>query len=402
MTMQLMQKLLTTKNNFQEKNTVSKRDYYEVLGVPKTATQDELKKAFRKLALKYHPDRNKDNPEAADKFKEANEAYSVLSDEQKRAQYDQLGMDAFEQMSQGGGAGADPFGGFGGAQGFDMEDLFGTFFGGGAGRSRANNGPRKGADLRTDIEISFEEAAFGIEKEISINKDDTCPHCGGNGAEPGSKIETCSDCQGKGYTRVVQNTMFGQMMNERPCNKCRGQGKIISTPCKECRGKGTVRTNKKLKIKVPAGVDNGSRMRVANEGEAGTKGGGYGDLYVYLHVKPHKYFERDGTTILCEVPINIVQATLGAEIKVPTLDGQVTLKIPEGTQPGKVFRIKGKGVASLRGGQRGDQYVTIKVVVPTKLSEKQKDALRKFEEVAKDNINPEEKSFLNKVKDFFK
>lgn len=384
---------------------MSKRDYYEVLGVSKTATQDELKKAFRKLALKYHPDRNKDNPEAADKFKEANEAYSVLSDEQKRAQYDQLGMDAYEQMSQGGGGGQDPFGGFGGfggAQGFDMEDLFGTFFGGGAGRSRANNGPRKGADLRTDIEISFEDAAFGVEKEISINKDDTCPHCGGNGAEPGSKVETCPECHGQGSIRFTQNTMFGQMINERPCNKCRGQGKIISTPCKECKGKGTVRTHKKLKIKVPAGVDNGSRMRVANEGEAGTKGGGYGDLYVYLHVKPHKYFERDGTTILCEVPVNIVQATLGAEIKVPTLDGQVTLKIPEGTQPGKVFRIKGKGVPSLRGGQRGDQYVTIKVVIPTKLSEKQKDALRKFEDVAKDDINPEEKSFLNKVKDFFK
>lgn len=383
---------------------MSKRDYYEVLGVSKTATQDELKKAFRKLALKYHPDRNKDNPEAADKFKEANEAYSVLSDEQKRAQYDQLGMDAYEQMSQGGGGGQDPFGGFGGfggAQGFDMEDLFGTFFGG-AGRSRSNNGPRKGADLRTDIEISFEEAAFGIEKEISINKDDTCPHCGGNGAEPGSKVETCAECHGQGSVRFTQNTMFGQMINERPCGKCRGQGKIISTPCKECRGKGTVHIHKKLKIKVPAGVDNGSRMRVANEGEAGTKGGGYGDLYVYLHVKPHKYFERDGTTILCEVPVNIVQATLGAEIKVPTLDGQVTLKIPEGTQPGKVFRVKGKGVPSLRGGQRGDQYVTIKVVIPTKLSEKQKDALRKFEDVAKDNINPEEKSFLNKVKDFFK
>ncbi|MCQ2359464.1 MAG: DnaJ domain-containing protein, partial [Phascolarctobacterium sp.] len=236
---------------------MSKRDYYEVLGVSKTATQDELKKAFRKLALKYHPDRNKDNPEAADKFKEANEAYSVLSDEQKRAQYDQLGMDAYEQMSQGGGGGQDPFGGFGGfggAQGFDMEDLFGTFFGGGAGRSRANNGPRKGADLRTDIEISFEDAAFGVEKEISINKDDTCPHCGGNGAEPGSKVETCPECHGQGSIRFTQNTMFGQMINERPCNKCRGQGKIISTPCKECKGKGTVRTHKKLKIKVPAGV----------------------------------------------------------------------------------------------------------------------------------------------------
>lgn len=383
---------------------MSKRDYYEVLGVSKTATQDELKKAYRKLARKYHPDLNKDNPEAAEKFKECNEAYSVLSDDQKRAQYDQFGHAAFENGGMGGGGGFGGAGGFGGFGGSGMEDIFDMFFGGQGGRggSRAKAGPQRGADLRFDLEISFEEAAFGLEKEINLYRDEVCDHCHGEGAEPGSKVETCPECNGSGYVRFTQNTMFGQMVNERPCSRCKGEGKIISEPCRECHGKGTVKRNKKLKVKIPAGVDNGSRLRVSGEGEAGAKGGPSGDLYVYLYVKPHKFFERDGTTVLCEVPINIVQATLGADIKVPTLDGQVTMKIPEGTQPGKVLRIKGKGIPSLRNGSRGDQLVRIKVVVPTKLSDKQKDALRKFADISKDNINPEEKSFMDKVKDFFK
>lgn len=382
---------------------MSKRDYYEVLGVSKTATQDELKKAYRKLARKYHPDLNKDNPEAAEKFKECNEAYSVLSDEQKRAQYDQFGPEAFENGGMGGGPGAGGFGGFGGFGGSGMEDIFDMFFGGQGRGGRSNNaGPQRGADLRYDMEITFEEAAFGVEKEISMKRAERCEHCHGEGAEPGSKVETCPECHGSGYVRFTQNTMFGQMVNERPCSRCHGEGKIISNPCKECGGSGTVKKTKKLKVKIPAGVDNGSRLRVGGEGEAGLKGGPSGDLYVYLYVKPHKFFERDGTTVLCEVPINIVQATLGAEIKVPTLDGQVTMKVPEGTQPGKVMRLKGKGIPSLRGGGRGDQLVRMKVVVPTKLTDKQKDALQKFADISKDNINPEEKSFLNKVKDFFK
>lgn len=382
---------------------MSKRDYYEVLGVSKTATQDELKKAYRKLARKYHPDLNKDNPEAAEKFKECNEAYSVLSDEQKRAQYDQFGPEAFENGGMGGGPGAGGFGGFGGFGGSGMEDIFDMFFGGQGRGGRSNNaGPQRGADLRYDMEITFEEAAFGVEKEISLKRAERCEHCHGEGAEPGSKVETCPECHGSGYVRFTQNTMFGQMVNERPCSRCHGEGKIISNPCKECGGSGTVKKTKKLKVKIPAGVDNGSRLRVGGEGEAGLKGGSSGDLYVYLYVKPHKFFERDGTTVLCEVPINIVQATLGAEIKVPTLDGQVTMKVPEGTQPGKVMRLKGKGIPSLRGGGRGDQLVRMKVVVPTKLTDKQKDALQKFADISKDNINPEEKSFLNKVKDFFK
>lgn len=243
---------------------------------------------------------------------------------------------------------------------------------------------------------------FNFTLFMALIGDETCDHCHGDGAEPGSKVETCPECHGSGYVRFTQNTMFGQMVNERPCSKCHGEGKIISNPCKECRGKGTVKKNKRLKVKIPAGVDNGSRLRVSGEGEAGAKGGQSGDLYVYLYVKPHKFFERDGTTVLCEVPVNIVQATLGAEIKVPTLDGQVTVKVPEGTQPGKVLRLKGKGIPSLRGGQRGDQLVRIKVVVPTKLNEKQKEALRSFGEISKDNISPEEKSFFNKIKNLFK
>ena len=382
---------------------MSKKDYYDVLGVSKTATADVIKKAYRKLARQYHPDVNKDNPEAAEKFKEASEAYSVLSDEQKRAQYDQFGHAAFENGGAGGAGGFGGFEGFGGYGGGGMEDIFDMFFGGqGRGSRGSTAGPQRGADLRFDLEITFEEAAFGLEREISLYRDGQCPHCHGNGAEPGSKVETCPECHGSGEIRFTQNTMFGQMTNVRPCPKCHGEGKIISEPCKECRGQGTVKKNKKLKVKIPAGVDNGSRLRVAGEGEAGVKGGPSGDLYVYLYVKPHKFFERDGTTVYCEVPINIVQATLGDEIKVPTLDGQVVMKVPEGTQPGKVLRLKGKGIPSLRNSTRGDQLVRIKVVVPQKLNEKQKDALRKFAEISKDNINPEEKGFLNKIKDLFK
>ena len=320
---------------------------------------------------------NKDNPEAAEKFKECSEAYSVLSDDQKRAQYDQFGMAAFENGGAGGAGGFGGFEGFGGfgAGGFGngMEDIFDMFFGGAGGRrgSQADKGPQRGSDLRFDLNLTFEEAAFGVEKEISLYRDETCEHCHGNCAEPGSKVETCPDCHGTGQIRVVQNTVLGQMQTVRPCPKCHGEGKIISDPCHECRG-------------------------------AGPKGGPNGDLYVYLFVKPHKFFERDGNDVYCEVPINIVQASLGAEVEVPTLDGKVVMKVPEGTQPGRVMRLRGKGIPHLRGTGRGDQLVRIKVVVPTKLTERQKAVLRNFADVAKDNINPEEKSFLNKIKDLFK
>ena len=387
-----------------------KRDYYEVLGVSKNATADELKKAYHKLARKYHPDLNKDNPEAADKVKEANEAYSVLSDPQKRAAYDQYGHAAF-QNGGGPGAGAgnpfgggfQGFGGFGGGEG--MDDIFNMFFGG-AGRGgssrRADNGPRQGSDLRMDLQITFEEAAFGTEKKIRLNREEECETCHGSGAAPGSTPETCPDCHGTGEIRVTQNSLFGQVVNVRTCPKCHGTGKIVTNPCKDCHGTGRVKKKRMLTVKIPAGVDNGSRLRVAGEGEAGLRGGRPGDLYVYLYVKPHKFFERDGTTVTCEVPINIVQATLGAEIEVPTLYGQVKVKIPEGTQPNKILRLKGKGIVSLRSGQKGDQMVRIKVVIPTGLSEAQKEALRKFGDASGRTINPEEKSFLNKIKDLFK
>lgn len=383
-----------------------KRDYYEVLGVDKGADADAIKKAYRKLAMKYHPDRNKGDKEAEDKFKECSEAYAVLSDEKKRAQYDQFGHAAFD----GGSGGANPFdgfdfsqfGGFGGGGG-GMEDIFDMFFGGGGGRSRRNsNGPTRGNDLRFDLEITFEEAAFGIQKEIALYRDEECTHCHGKGAEPGSKVETCPECNGTGQVQRVQRTMFGQMQTVVACPKCHGEGKIISDPCHECHGSGIEKKNKQLKVNIPAGVDSGTRLRVSGEGGAGRNGGPKGDLYVYLYVKPHKFFERNGYDVHCEVPINIVQATLGDEVKVPTLEGQVTMKIPEGTQPGSTLRLRGKGIKRLQGSGQGDQLVHIKVVIPKKLSKKQKEALRKFEDISKDNINPEEKGFLNKIKDLFK
>lgn len=386
------------------------RDYYEVLGVEKTATADELKKAYHKLARKYHPDLNKDNPEAADKFKEVNEAYSVLSDPQKRAAYDQYGHAAFQQGGPGAGGAGNPFGaggfqGFGGFSGEGMDDIFNMFFGGagrGGSRAQADNGPRQGADLRMDMQITFEEAAFGTEKKVRLNREEECDTCHGTGAAPGSHPETCPDCHGTGEIRVTQNSLFGQVVNVRVCPKCHGTGKIVTNPCKDCHGSGRVKKKRTLTVKIPAGVDNGSRLRVGGEGEAGLRGGRPGDLYVYLYVKPHKFFERDGTTVTCEVPISIVQAALGAEIKVPTLYGQVTVKVPEGTQPGKVLRLKGKGIPNLRTGAKGDQLVRLKVVVPTGLSDAQKDALQKFAEASGASINPEEKSFFNKIKDLFK
>ncbi len=384
-----------------------KRDYYEVLGVSKTATEDELKKAYRKLARKYHPDLNKDDPQAADKFKEVNEAYSVLSDAQKRAAYDQYGHAAFQQG--GGGAGGNPFGGFqgfGGSFGGEgMDDIFNMFFGGagrGGSRRQADNGPRQGSDLRMDMQITFEEAAFGTEKKVRLNREEECETCHGSGSAAGYSPETCPDCHGTGEIRVTQNSLFGQVVNVRACPRCHGTGKIVTHPCKDCHGTGRVKKKRTLTVKIPAGVDNGSRLRVSGEGEAGIRGGRAGDLYVYLYVKPHKFFERDGTTVSCEVPISIVQATLGAEIEVPTLYGKVSVKVPEGTQPGRVLRLRDKGIPSLRTGQKGDEMIRLKVVIPTGLSDAQKDALRKFGETSGNNINPEEKGFLNKIKDFLK
>jgi molecular chaperone DnaJ len=376
---------------------VAKRDYYEVLGVNKSASEDELKKAYRKLARKYHPDVNRDNPkEAEEKFKEINEAYEVLSDANKRARYDQLGHAAFEPGAGGPGAGGfqGDFGGF--------SDIFDMFFGqSGFGGRRPQHGPEQGADLRYDLEITFEQAAFGHEVEIEVPRTEECGTCHGSGAAPGTKAETCSKCKGTGQVQYVQNTPFGRMVNVGACDQCRGAGKIIEKPCHVCRGTGTVRGRHKIQVKIPQGVDNGSRLRVSGKGEAGQRGGPAGDLYVYLFIKEHTLFTREGYDVLCEVPISFVQATLGAEVDVPTLDGKVKLTVPEGTQSGTVFRLREKGVPRLHGRGRGDQHVRVKVITPQKLNDKQKELLRDFAVAGGDQVYGEEKSWFKKMKDVF-
>lgn len=368
---------------------MSKKDYYEVLGVPKDASDAEIKKAFRKLAIKYHPDKNRDDPKAAEeKFKEVNEAYSVLSNKQKRAQYDQFGPDAFQNGAGagaggfGGQGGFGGFGGFGGQGGFNdfggFGDIFDSFFGGQGSRQSAN-GPQRGADLRFDVNITFKQAAFGTDMEIEVPKEETCDHCHGTGAEPGSKVETCPVCHGTGQQRVVQNTPFGQMVNVQTCSNCGGTGKIIHDKCKKCHGSGTVKVRKKLKIKIPAGVDDGARLRVSGEGEPGTRGGGHGDLYVYIFVRKDSHFIRQGNDILSKATVSFAQAALGATILVDTLDGKVELKIPAGTQTGTIFRIRGKGVPVLGSKtRRGDHHVQVTVTTPKSLNAKQRELLKEF------------------------
>lgn len=382
---------------------MSKKDYYEVMGIPKNASDDDIKKAYRKLARKYHPDVNKDDPSAAEKFKELNEANAVLSDPDKRRQYDQFGHAAFQGGPGGPGAGGFDFsgGGFG-----DMGDIFDMFFGGatrggGGGRSAA---PERGSDLRMEMDITFEEAAFGVEKQVTINRNEVCDTCHGTGSEAGSSVDTCDECHGSGQVKVTQNTMFGRMVNVRTCPKCGGEGKIVKNPCKTCQGSGRVKKKSTVTVRVPAGVDTGTRLRVSSEGDAGIRQKPKGDLYVYINVQPHKLFTREGQTVFCEVPISIVQATLGAEIEVPTLDGKTTFKIPEGTQPNTTFRLKGKGIPRLQGmngGARGDQMIKIKIVVPRNLNSKQKELLKAFADGTGDNINPESKSFTSKLKNMF-
>lgn len=371
---------------------VSKRDYYDVLNIDKDASKDEIRKAYRKLARKYHPDVNQEEG-AEEKFKEVKEAYEVLSDEQKRAQYDQFGHDG----PMGGG-----FGGFGGAQDFSgFGDIFDMFFGG--GRAQDPNAPRKGADLQYTMVLEFEEAIFGKETEIKIPKEEECDTCHGSGAKPGTKVKTCSHCQGSGQLNTEQNTPFGRVVNRRVCHYCQGTGKIIPEKCTTCRGTGRVKKQRKIKVTIPAGIDEGQQIRVSGKGEEGVNGGPAGDLFVVIQVKPHDFFEREGDNIYCEVPLTYTQAALGDEIEVPTVHGNVMLKIPAGTQSGKVFRLKSKGVPNVRGYGQGDQHVIVKVITPTKLTDKQKELLREFNEIGGNDATDEQgDSFFQRFKKAFK
>ena len=359
-----------------------KRDYYEVLGVKKDATADEIKKAYRKLAKENHPDLHPGDKACEERFKEVNEAYEVLSDEEKRKKYDQFGHAAFDPNA---GYGAGGFGGgFGGFGDFgDLGDIFGSFgdiFGfGGGGAQRSNpNAPRKGDNIRSSVSISFEEAAFGCEKEITIGRVEQCPDCKGTGCQPGTTPEVCPDCKGTGTVRTTQRTPFGMVQSTGACPKCKGTGKIIHQPCKTCRDMGMIRRQHKVKVTIPAGIDDGQAISQRGKGNAGANGGPAGDLLVSVIVRPHARFERDGNSVLLQQPISFAQAALGAEIEVPTLDGNVKMTVPEGTQPGATFRLRGKGIPYLRGSGRGDQFVTVDVVVPKNLTGSQKELLRQY------------------------
>jgi len=372
-----------------------KRDYYEVLGVDRSATDADIKKAYRKLAKENHPDLNPEDKSAEARFKEVNEAYEVLSDSEKKARYDQYGH-----------AGVDPnFGGEGGfGEGFDfgdLGDLFGSFFGGGFGssRGRANpNAPQRGESIRMSAAISFEEAAFGCEKEISVEKTETCETCHGSGSAPGTTPEICPECHGTGVVQMRRQTPMGVFATSAPCPKCGGKGKIIHQPCKDCHGSGTVRKRRTIKASIPAGIDNGQTISIRGQGNAGLNGGPAGDLLITVTVRPHELFRREGTSVLCEAPITFPQAVLGAELEIPTIDGKVKYDLPEGTQSGTTFRLKGKGIPFLNGHGRGDQYVTVYIETPRNLSKEQKDAMLHFADSLGENNYEERKKFFKKFK----
>lgn len=382
-----------------------KRDYYEVLGVSKGASDDEIKKAYRKMAKKYHPDANPGDKTAEAKFKEVNEAYEVLSDAQKKAQYDQFGHAAFEQGMGGGG-------GYYSNMEFDMGDLgdiFGSMFGFGGGTSRRRTGPQKGADVNVNIQITFEEAVFGTTKDIQINATVECDTCKGTGAKPGTHAETCSRCGGSGQERFVQQSMFGSMTSVRTCSQCGGTGKVIKDPCQKCKGTGRTKAKKNFEVKIPKGIDNGQTIRLSGGGEPGVRGGGYGDLLVTVYVQPDKYFVRKGMDVYCDVPISFVQAALGDEITLKTLYGEESYTVKPGTQPEEVVRLRSKGISSLRNPNiKGDMIITLKVKVPTDLTTRQKELLKEFDGKSLDknstsgNEHEEKKGFFGKMKDAFK
>ncbi|MDO4546932.1 MAG: molecular chaperone DnaJ [Clostridia bacterium] len=377
----------------------AKRDYYEVLGVGKTASEAEIKKAYRQLAKKYHPDINPGDKQAEEKFKEVNEAYEVLSDQQKRARYDQFG----HEQPGAGGAGYSDFGGFSGFGGFGgFDDIFSSIFGGGGfSGSSARRGPVQGDDLRYEVTLTFEEAAKGCAKEINVTRHEECPTCSGTGAKPGTQPQTCTKCKGTGQVTVTQSTPFGRMQNIRVCDACQGTGQVIKEPCSKCSGRGRVVTTKRRKINIPAGCDTGQIIRISGQGEPGERGGPPGDLQVVINVRPHKYFVRKGSDMYVTIPISIIQAALGAEIDVPTLDSPVKYNVPEGTQPGTVFRIKGQGIPNLRGNGRGDLYIQMNVEVPTKLSDKQKELLKQFDNSSTGREYEQKKSFFERMKSAF-
>ena len=376
-----------------------KRDYYEVLGVSKSASDDEIKKSYRKLAKQYHPDMNPGNKEAEARFKEVNEAYEVLSDKDKRARYDQFGHAGVDpNFNPGAGGFGGGFGGFGDMD-FDLGDIFSAFTGGfGGGGGRARSGPQRGDDLRVSLTISFEEAAFGCEKEVTVSRTENCPDCGGSGCAKGTTAEVCPDCRGTGTVRTQQRTVLGTFSTTTTCPKCGGSGKLIHQPCPTCRGTGTARKQKKITVKIPAGIDNGQAISLRGQGSAGRNGGPAGDLYISITVRRHDIFRREGFDVYCEQPVTFLQAALGAELEIPTIDGKVKYDLPEGTQTGTTFRLRGKGIPSLNGRGRGDQYVTVFVEVPKNLNSEQREALRRFGDTLKPENHSKGKSFFDKWK----
>lgn len=385
-----------------------KRDFYEVLGVSKGASDDELKKAYRKLAKKYHPDLNPDDKQAEKNFKEVSEAYEILTDKEKRSRYDQFGhagVDPSYGGGQGGGYGGG-FGGFGGFEDFDLGDILGGMFGGGGGfggRGRANpNAPRQGATISASVMIDFNEACKGIKKNITVGRSENCDECSGTGSEKGHDPKTCPECNGTGQVRRIQRTPLGQISTTGVCSKCNGTGKIISNPCKKCSGQGKIRVSKTIEVNIPAGIDDGQTLSVRGQGDSGVNGGPAGDLNLTVGVRPHPIFVRQGYDIMCEMPVTYMQAVFGDELTVPTIDGKVKYDIAEGTQPGTVFRLRGKGVQHINRNARGDQYVTVVVEVPKNLNRTQKDALKNFESSLSDDSNyAKRKGFMDKLKDLF-
>ena len=373
-----------------------KRDYYEVLGVSKGASEDEIKKAYKKLARKYHPDMNPGDKEAEEKFKEVNEANEVLSDPEKKARYDQFGFAGVDPSYGAGGPGWGD-----GASGFDFGDLgdiFGSFFGGGfgGGSQQRRNGPQRGESIRASVSVSFTEAAFGCEKEITVERSEQCPTCKGNGCAAGTTPEVCPTCHGTGSVQVRRQTPMGVFASTTPCSKCGGSGKIIHQPCPDCHGQGRIRKRRAIKVNIPAGIDDGQTISLRGQGHAGKNGGPNGDLLITIMVQPHEIFRREGTSVFCEAPITFAQAVLGGTLEIPTIDGKVKYEIPEGTQTGSVFRLRGKGIPSLNGRGRGDQYVTVNIETPKNLNKEQKEALKKFSDLLGEGNYEKRKSFFKK------